>query len=110
MKVPDEHLTDLPMAHGHMNYPGRLGDQIGQILGPTFQIGDVAYHLTVVEQTYDEDTDTTRLGFMYGMPESFERQLREAGIVLPGGQDWDWKTAQRTADAIAKLATAGADA
>ena len=71
--IPQEALplddVEWPAAVQHAHYRGRLSDQRGVVLGPMLQMqpGDAPQHLTVVEQSYDPVTDTTRLGLTYGL-------------------------------------------
>jgi hypothetical protein len=60
---------EWPPAVQHLNYLGRLGDQLGQVLGPMLQSDSLAQpqYLTVVSQEYDPESDRTRLGFTYGL-------------------------------------------
>lgn len=58
----------LPAAVQHLNYPGDVRGSIGLVMGPMLEGGGVPHgqYLTVVEEHFDEATDTTRLGLTYG--------------------------------------------
>lgn len=54
-------------------YPGNATGNIGYWVGPN-TLDEV---LCVVQETYDEATNTTRLGFAYGTPD-------EDSVLMPG--------------------------
>lgn len=58
-----------PPAVQWATYRGKLGDQLGQVLGPMLQSdgGMPPQYLTVVSQEYDAESDRTRLGLTYGL-------------------------------------------
>lgn len=53
----------LPKPARHATYPHDHTDGVGQLLGPD----TTGAFVTAVEATYDAASDTTRLGFAYGI-------------------------------------------
>ena len=48
----------------HATYRGDVTHMVGQPVGPTMEND----FLTAVEATFDPETNTTRVGFAYGLP------------------------------------------
>ncbi|KQY58344.1 hypothetical protein ASD11_01365 [Aeromicrobium sp. Root495] len=68
-RTPEElPALPIPSAVQHLNYPGDVRGQLGTVMGPMLPGEGIpkGQLLTVVEETYDLATDTTRLGLTYG--------------------------------------------
>lgn len=62
VQVPE--VVEAPVkATTHLNYRGDRRGQIGRVMGPN-RLDEL---LTVVDETYDEVTDRTRLGLAFGV-------------------------------------------
>lgn len=61
-------MSDAPAAVQSLNYKGDVRGSIGRVMGPMHapSLPEPQY-LTVVEETYDSETDRTRLGLTYGI-------------------------------------------
>lgn len=60
--MSDDVLTRPPARHA--TYRGNVEHMVGQPVGPT-TLGD---YLTAVDAAYNPVTDTTRVGFAFGLP------------------------------------------
>lgn len=66
--IPRTIVAEFPAPAQHTNYRGNCTGSVGRVLGPMWQSEGVpaGQYLTVVDETYDADKDTTRLGLAYG--------------------------------------------
>lgn len=55
----------LPKATTWLNYPGDVRHMVGEVKGPN-RLGEL---LTAVVADYDDEANTTRVGFAYGVHE-----------------------------------------
>lgn len=58
-------MTTTRKAVRWLTYKGDRRSSVGQQMGPT----TMRDYVTAVEAEYDEETDTTRLGFAFGLLE-----------------------------------------